>query len=98
MKLSTTLAAALAACTLGAAPALALPPMAPDNPGTEVIPAGTPAAESQEEAGPPASTPTAEDNPGTPHRPEGAGSQGKSAQAPGRYCADQSKKPVKGEK
>ena len=92
MKLYTKLAGVTAALALSAAPALALPPQGPSNPGTAHAPATTP-------VGPPSSTPP--ENQGTAHKPATPGPRASlpaKAKAYGKYCKAESKTHVSGEK
>ena len=92
MNIYTKLAGVTAALALSTAPAFALPSQAPSHPGKGHPPATTP-------VGPPSSTPP--DNRGTAHRPATPGPKASppaKAKAYGRYCKDQSRKHVKGER
>ena len=90
MKFAPTTGLATAIAVFAVTPAFAIappvPPQAQQSPGAQHIPS---------------STPNGQDNPGTAHRPNVVGpdaSLPKQAKAYGRYCKDQSKKHVAGEK
>jgi hypothetical protein len=84
MRLTSKILFVTAVCVLSASPAFALPPQAHDNAGAQHAPAGTPPV-----------------NQGTEHKPSTPGPRSSAkakGKAYGKYCQDQSKKHVKGQK
>jgi hypothetical protein len=84
MRLASKILLVIAVCALSASPAFALPPQAPENAGTQHAPETTPPV-----------------NQATEHKPATPGpraSKKAKGKAYGKYCQDQSRKHVKGQK
>jgi hypothetical protein len=97
MRHSTTTIALTMALALPAVPAFALPAQIPSNSGTAHVPDNQGTQRAPDNPGPPASPGKADPSAQSASPGPGASASSK-AKAYGKYCADQSKKHVAGQK